>query len=393
MRKLTYVAAALALVACGGRASAAPSSAAPRAHALAIGAGQPWFSANGITYLPVGTSAYPGGEDWYALCTYDAQGTKACKRLVPAWSMKGIQVNSEIGADGRTPLTLYAQTEMYAGQDVSAMSDADKVKLAKSVLDRQSAAIAVFEARLAGAIAQFDAGCAADVGCETAASALRSGRAPASSARAKAPGAKTDAEPEPRHAALAGGKRLQDAGSVDVPGQRPDPEYPTFDPNPPDPSAPDGSPDPGAAGEGGMPDQPDGSGGWRRYRAPSETCVALPPLPGLPAVAAGCTVTVPAPKPVPSPDTQPLPRPATDWCQMFPGMCANADGLPPNVPNPMRDMCNSRFVLKAMHCFQERLDHPDTVSDTKTRLCVAGAQAQLALCVTGAPPLRTSARQ
>jgi hypothetical protein len=383
---------AAAMVAAG--VMAAPKSVTPtKTGALTVASGQTWFSANGITYVPVGPKSYPEG-DWYVLCAYDTVGTLNCKRLVPVWSMKGILVQSQLGADG-TPITTYAQTEMYNGQDVSAMSPVEKVNLAKSVLDSQSLAIAVFEARLADAITQFDNGCAADVGCETSASAMRSGRAPSSSsAKASSSGAKADSEPEPRSAKPAGGKRMQ---TVEVPGQIPDPEYPPNmgDPVPDpvaDPTAPSGD---GGNDAGGLPDQPDGSGSWRKYKMPSETCVATPPLPGMPVVGGGCVVRVPAPHPVipPDPETQPLPPPPTDWCRIFPGACAGADGLPPNVPNPMRDMCNSRFLVKAMRCYQKRLDDPAHVTDSETRVCVAGAQAQLAICAAGAPPALAAPKQ
>jgi hypothetical protein len=366
MRKLAMIAAALALSACGGNTEAAAPRAvtAPPRTAMSLAAGQPWFAANGITYLPISVKLGPnvGDEDWYQLCAYDAAGTQHCKKLLPVSVMQGLSVQSQLGADG-TPWTLYAQTAT-AGPDTG---------------KKQSALMALMEARLAQAIAEFDAGCAADTDCPTAASALRSGRAPASAAR-RTGTTGSDADPDPRRARLGGGKRLQelpDAGSIDVPGPRPDPEYPSPIDSPPADPAPVPDPaDPGAAGDGGMPEQPDGGDGWRRLKAPKETCIALPPLPGFPAVAGGCVVAVPHPKPLPDPDAAPLPiQPKPDWCQVLPGLCGGTSALP---PDPRYAICASHYVVESMQCVDD-YNHGKITREKRTQ-CLDLKYANLIKC-------------
>jgi hypothetical protein len=286
----------------------------------------PLFSVNGLTLLPIGIK-HIGDADWYVLCAQYPHGENRCLQITDTAFLKGLEVSSSTGADG-TPLVWFLQTENMSSEQA----------------DKQSYAITVFNERLAQVVAQFaNPRASAPTASDCASLPRRAGREARSSA-GKDCGTGGDADPDP---AQASAPRTANMQQVEVPGQRPDPEYPTFDPPFSDPAAPPPPDDPGSYGND-PPEQPDGAA--RRVKPLTETCVASPP----PFIGIGCKIKVAKPPPLPDPDANPPPvPPAPDWCAAVPALCTFVNEMP--TPDPRKAACVSKFIVDGVGCIDKRV--------------------------------------
>lgn len=332
----------------------------------------PLFTVGEVAILPVGVKRI-NGEDWYVLCGQYADGHTDCRKVADVELMRGIEVSTSIGKDGKTPLAWYLQT----------------VSMSEEEAAHASFAIAVFNERLSQVANEFvnpRANAPTASGCATASAATRSGRESSSKAR-KECGTSDNPEPDPgrQSAAPHADARMQ---TVIITEDRPAPDWPTFDPPAPDPSAPPPPDYPGSSGDEPPDQQPDDS--VRRVKALAETCIAVPP----PFVGAACVIVHENRPPLPDPDTTPVqpppaPPPRFDWCALA-GIGCTGDQQPPDgFPSPMRNACNSRYITEAAECVQKRIRGETTRQDEL--FCMQKKQASLAKCLGEAPPLTSPA--
>jgi hypothetical protein len=309
------------------------------------------------------------GEYWN-LCANGPNLPDTCLPIVPTYIMAGIEVQVILANDGTTPLVTFKPASN------TTRTPYDQARAVDLFMHRLGEAVN----RITNRTKPGSAGC------------LRASREGGSSKQRQADDCNNvsgDGEDDPPdcNPSLTAGNPVRSHGCspasdgdgdgsggsgdipvVEVPGQRetPDGGYMPL-PLPPDPIPEDG----GAGGGGG--------GGEGEGVSPNDatplksSCVFLPPPVGIWA----CTVPVPGKRP----DPVNLPPPPPNWCQLTGLGCTN-DNQPPNL-NPLRDMCNSRYVVEAAQCIEERVKgHTDREHEL---LCMDKAQAKLAWCVSKSP--------
>jgi len=285
------------------------------------------------------------GEYW-RLCASGPALPDTCLPIVPTYVMEGVEVQVTLANDGTTPLITFKPTSN------STRTPFDQARSVDLFMERLTQATK----NITGKARPAPNNC------------LRTGRQGGGASHRKG-GSGDNCSNE--SADDGGGTPI-----VDVPGHRDGGDLPPM-PSPVEPNPPvDGG---GGEGEGGG-----GGGGSGEGVSPDDatplksSCVFIPPPAGIWA----CTVPVQGKRP--GPDNLP-PPPLPNWCALTGLGCTTTnDGQPPNL-NPLRDMCNSRFVVEAAQCIEERVKgHTDREHEL---LCIDKAQAKLALCVAKSSPL------
>jgi hypothetical protein len=169
-------------------------------------------------------------EEYYVLCGQrreDAQ--QKCLRIVPTYLMQGVSVRADIALDGESPVVWFEQSE----------------NLTPDATDKQSVAIGVFNQRFWDVLDQFSATTSSATGDTN--TTMRASREVRTSPQKKGSGNSADTSDPYPGSGIA--PRTGNIQTVEVPGERPDPEYPPpYDPLPPPDMSPPTSPTPAQAG-------------------------------------------------------------------------------------------------------------------------------------------------
>jgi hypothetical protein len=329
-------------------------------YSLPVGA-QSLTTGSGFRYS-VGVNADTG---YYVLCGKRGNAEEKCLPIVPVKLMQGISVRADIALDGESPVVWFEQSENLT-PDASA---------------RQSFAIGVFNERFWDVLEQFNS---ANVAMPTNA-AMRSGR------ESRTAPQKDDSGSSGESADPASG-RTPYMQTVDVPGERPDPEYPSpYDPLPPPDLSPTDNP-----GSSGGEDPGNAYSDENRYERMAANCL---PAPGRPAAIACVYVPGKRPPPIdplnpPTTDVPPPPgsHPEYDWCGLLGIGCTVGGQRPPDPSEDIRRaMCNSRYIVKGAVCVYKRLI--GEFNEIDEQKCLDMQYNALGQCLTKETPLLAPAKQ